>query len=323
MNYIVFDLEWNQSDTGEEENAALLPFEIIEIGAVKLNNDKSLSDRFEQLVRPQVYKKMHYVTQRLIRLQMEELEKGIPFQEAVSDFLDWCGEECVFCSWGPSDLTVLQRNMRYYHIPPLGRGPIAFYDVQKLFSLTYGNKKSRYSLEYAVDFLGIEKDIPFHRAYSDAYYTAKVFRAIRNEKVLGHMSYDVFSPPECKEKEIFVVFDDYAKYITREFNDKDEIIVDKEVMSSKCYLCHKNLKKKMRWFTPNGKHYYCLAECDKHGLMKFKIRIRRSENDKLYAVKTMKYIGTEEADKVKEKKEHVRELRKLKRRQKHQNKDTV
>ena len=57
--------------------------------------------------------------------------------------------------------------------------------------------------------------------------------------------------------------------------------------------------------------------------MKFKIRIRRSENDKLYAVKTMKYIGTEEADKVKEKKEHVRELRKLKRRQKHQNKDTV
>lgn len=89
MDYIVFDLEWNQSDTGEEENAALLPFEIIEIGAVKLNNDKSLSDRFEQLVRPQVYKKMHYVTQRLIRLQMEELEKGIPFQEAVSDF--WIG----------------------------------------------------------------------------------------------------------------------------------------------------------------------------------------------------------------------------------------
>ena len=24
MDYIVFDLEWNQSDTGEEENAALL-----------------------------------------------------------------------------------------------------------------------------------------------------------------------------------------------------------------------------------------------------------------------------------------------------------
>ena len=35
MNYIVFDLEWNQSSSGEEPETALMPFEIIEIGAVK------------------------------------------------------------------------------------------------------------------------------------------------------------------------------------------------------------------------------------------------------------------------------------------------
>ena len=168
--------------------------------------------------------------------------------------------------------------------------------------------------------LGIEKNIPFHRAYSDACYTVKVFNAIRNERVLAHMSYDVFSLPKSKEKEIFAVFDDYAKYITREFWNKDEIVADKEIMSSKCYLCHKNLKKKLRWFTPNGKNYYCLAECDKHGLMKFKLRIRRSENDKWYVIKTMKYIGTDEADKIKQKKEHIREIWNLRRKQKRQDK---
>ena len=38
MNYIVFDLEWNQSAEGKECSVEHMPFEIIEIGAVKLNS---------------------------------------------------------------------------------------------------------------------------------------------------------------------------------------------------------------------------------------------------------------------------------------------
>ena len=34
-NYIIFDLEWNQSPRGREDSVADFPFEIIEIGAVK------------------------------------------------------------------------------------------------------------------------------------------------------------------------------------------------------------------------------------------------------------------------------------------------
>lgn len=37
MNYIVFDLEWNQNPDGRRHPDSRLPFEIIEIGAVKLN----------------------------------------------------------------------------------------------------------------------------------------------------------------------------------------------------------------------------------------------------------------------------------------------
>ena len=33
MNYIVFDLEWNQSPGGKKYSNSRLPFEIIEIGA--------------------------------------------------------------------------------------------------------------------------------------------------------------------------------------------------------------------------------------------------------------------------------------------------
>ena len=37
-SYIVFDLEWNQSAEGKQGEVRELPFEILEIGAVKLNS---------------------------------------------------------------------------------------------------------------------------------------------------------------------------------------------------------------------------------------------------------------------------------------------
>ena len=55
---------------------------------------------------------------------------------------------------------------------------IAFLDVQKLFSLAFEDGKTRKSLEHAIDFLELEKDIPFHRALSDASYTARIFTGI-------------------------------------------------------------------------------------------------------------------------------------------------
>ena len=53
MNYIVFDLEWNQSPGGKKYSNSRLPFEIIEIGAVKMNEQREVMDVFQRLVKPQ------------------------------------------------------------------------------------------------------------------------------------------------------------------------------------------------------------------------------------------------------------------------------
>lgn len=45
-NYIVFDLEWNQSANGKERSVPHFPFEIIEIGAVKLNENFQMTGEF-------------------------------------------------------------------------------------------------------------------------------------------------------------------------------------------------------------------------------------------------------------------------------------
>lgn len=300
MNYIVLDLEWNQSQNDLEKTTGLA-FEIIEIGAVMLNDTYVMIHEFSRLIKPKVYHEMNQITSKLVHLQMQELERGKPFAEAASDFLKWCGtEDYIFCTWGSMDLTELQRNMQFYNMTQMSDGPIAFLDVQKLFSLAFEDGKSRRALEYAVDMVGIEKDIPFHRAFSDAYYTAKLLRMIgeRHGEVMQYISFDLFHLPPSREREVKVQFDAYTKYISREFDSKEDAFADGEVVSSKCYLCRRNLKKKLKWFTPNGRHYYCLAYCEKHGFLKAKIRVRKSESGKVYIVKTAKFISEQDAGKL-------------------------
>ena len=69
MNYIVLDLEWNQCPYGKQFEIKQLPFEIIEIGAIRLTSaapDPShlpaepsylrVEDTFREIIAPQVYK---------------------------------------------------------------------------------------------------------------------------------------------------------------------------------------------------------------------------------------------------------------------------
>ena len=310
MNYIVFDLEWNQG-SGERKEVPDIPFEIIEIGAVKLNDNGVIIGEFNRLIKPSVYQEMHQFTGRLIHIKMQELEQGDPFPVAAQAFLEWCGEEkYMFCTWGNLDLTEFQRNMRFFNMTPISDGPIAFLDVQKLFSLAYEDGRTRRALENAVDFVQMEKDVPFHRAFSDAYYTAKLLAQIAKSRpeVLKRVSFDMFHLPVSREREVKVQFDNYVKYISREFAGKTEAFADGEVSASKCYICHRNLKKKLKWFTVNGRHYYCLAYCEKHGYFKSKIRIRKSEDGKVFVVKTTRLITVEEAVSLRERSDRAREL---------------
>jgi DNA polymerase III epsilon subunit-like protein len=314
MNYIILDLEWNQSNNNAVEMIVKdLPFEIIDIGAIKLNQDRYMVDEFDQLVKPQVYTKMHYITSKIIHLHMRDLMKGNPFPQVMGEFLDWCGEDYIFCTWGTSDLVEMQRNMRYYFMTPISDGPFRFLDVQKLFSIAYEDRKSRRSLESAIDFLKLPKDIPFHRAFSDAYYTAKIL-SVLPEGVLENYSYDTFILPQSRKEEIYVDFENYHKYISVEFADRGEALSDREVMSTRCYICggQNNLKRRIKWFSSNGKHYLCVSYCPVHGYMKSKLRIKKTLDMGIYVVKTAKFIEEEVYLEIRNKKNKAKEQSKAK-----------
>ena len=82
MNYIVFDLEWNQSPEGKDSSVEGFPFEIIEIGAVKLDQELNQVGSFHQLVRPQIYQKLHYKISEVTHMELSVLKKeGCLFPE--------------------------------------------------------------------------------------------------------------------------------------------------------------------------------------------------------------------------------------------------
>ncbi len=300
MNYIVFDLEWNQSSSGKKFSNKKLPFEIIEIGAVKLNSDLEEIGRFNELVRPKVYKNINRITGNIVNLDMKQLKKARSFEKVAEDFIKFCGENYLFCTWGNLDLIELQRNIKFYHLKPLSDEPIRFLDVQKIFSLQFEGRKFQHTLEYAVDLCKIHKDIPFHRAFDDAYYTAKVLSHLDSE-YREKYSYDTFHIPESKKKEVRILFNDYYKYISRGFDTKARALNDREVRYSGCYLCKRRTSKLIPWFTSNSKHYYCVSFCKKHGYIKGKIRLRKTEDGKIFIVKTMKQISEEQLQEIKEK----------------------
>ena len=313
MRYIVLDLEWNQSNKITNECNPDLPFEIIEIGALKMDEECRILGEFSEIVKPQVYHEMHQITSKLIHMQIQELERGDSFENVANRFLDWCGDEAyTFCTWGPLDLTELQRNMDFYHMNEIAYGPIPFLDVQKLYALYNMEGKERRALEFAIDAMQIEKDIPFHRAFSDAYYTAKILKVLikKDPQIVKNVSFDLYHPPMKREDEVKIRFDTYNKYISRVFKNKTEAFADREVSSSKCYICRRNLRKKVKWFTPNGKHYYCVAFCEQHGYLKAKIRIRKlPEDGGLFVVKTTKFISKEIVDELIKRKEHAAQVK--------------
>ena len=90
MNYIVFDLEWNQSPGGKRWSNSRLPFEIIEIGAIKLNEEKEIVDSFQRLIKPQVYNWIHDSIHEVIHMNYKDLQKGTLFPQAITEFLEWC-----------------------------------------------------------------------------------------------------------------------------------------------------------------------------------------------------------------------------------------
>lgn len=194
MNYVIFDLEWNQPpvETAAVTEPVYLEGEIIELGAVKLNDAFEPVDELRLYITPQYYTKMHRKIAALTGIHDRDLlSRGVPFPEAFAAFQTWCGEEFAYMTWSMSDLPMLVDNMRLHGIDA-AELPVC-YDIQRMFSREIMRENGRFSLDHALEVLG-ERGDTAHDALHDARNTAKVCGHLDLEVYLEEYGAKAFAP---------------------------------------------------------------------------------------------------------------------------------
>lgn len=201
MNYIIFDLEWNQCGSDSEilTDPVCLPGEIIEIGAVKLNDSFQKVDELRLYIKPQYYQKLHRRIVTLTGIRDQVLaERGLPFPQAYEKFRDFCGDEYSFMTWSTSDLPILVDNMLLHGID-VSNLPDT-YDLQRIFCREIMRFSRRMSLDDALKVLN-EKGDTAHDALNDSRNTALVCNHLDLEEYGGEYVSRAFA--ELPRKEVF------------------------------------------------------------------------------------------------------------------------
>ena len=277
MHYIILDLEWNQPisyhSTAYKSVGGKLLFELIQIGAVKVDESLRVVDSFSQLIQPQHYVKLHPRISRITHITQDDLADAPPFNEAMAAFAAWCGQDYVLLTWGCDDISVLNQNMTFFQCDT----PLAnFYDAQRLFGEVMGASKDRKGLKAAMEQLAIDPDEdgrPFHNAVNDAYYTALVFaRMPAPEKVLDYP----LTPRKLQHL-------DRAKRectaILRVRSLKDGL---KSAAATKppCPVCGKHMEVPEGYVHQRNDQYVALADCPQHGLAFVKLAFSKNDEGK-------------------------------------------
>ena len=284
MYYITLDLEWNQAYAQkaiavQRRLACRLRGEVIQIGAVKLDSKMNICGSYQIIVKPQHFKKLHRHVSELTGITQEQMDLGTPLPVAAERFKKWCGKDFCFLTWGPDDIPMLKENFNVHGIPSSWLDKV--YDLQVIFNRQTDDSSKQRSLEYAMDYFGLEQHLPAHDALNDAYFTALVAREL--DVVEGVKSY---SSIRGEFLEDYVIGDADAGgdgYVTI-----SEMMEDDVVKFPICPLCKKPMQEEDKLLHSKGQKYTRHFVCRKHGDMLLSLKLHRNFNETWRARRTIR-----------------------------------
>lgn len=313
MHYIVIDLEWNQTYhekavATQKKLSVRLRGEVIQIGAVKLDESLALCGSYRITVKPKFYKKIHRHVMRLTGIDQEQIDHGVSLAEAMESFHRFCGDDAVFLTWGPDDMPMLFDNLRVNGLTYsfLDR----YYDMQPMFNRETDGEKRQRSLEYAMEHFGIEMNLPAHDALNDALFTAKVAQRLNIAE--GMKAADTAAGEYLYEK----LFGD-ADSGEVGFASVEEALTVPVMKSPVCPMCGVPLTQKEPMLHAKGQKYQALYECAEHGEMMLVGSLRRNINETLRLRVILMRADEERLTRYREKLANEREYRRSHRSRRH------
>lgn len=275
MQYIIIDLEWNQPMSYESavyrQVGDRLIFEMIQIGAVKLDERLNVVDSISIPIRPVHYVKIHPRIRKMTQLGQAELADALTFLPAMEQFAAWCGENYTLLTWGCDDVSVLKQNMDFFdcqvQLPPLC-------DIQRLFSDVY-KCKDRKGLKAAMEMLEIEPDESrsFHNALNDAYYTALVFAKMPDPAA-------VLKYPQQPKQLIHAQHRSRRRTKGDSYDSLAAALGSEEARQPRCPVCGKHTALEDAYVKQCADKYIALSKCPHHGPLMIRLSFRPTPDGK-------------------------------------------
>lgn len=236
MEYIVFDLEFNQGfdrELNKTVSNERCPFEIIQIGAIKLDSHFNIIDTFNSYVKPEIYKSIHPFVGKMTSISYSDVKDAPSFASVYKEFRKFiAGKNPILCVWGTGDLKELYRNINFYGLPSKSL-PKEYINIQKYASEYFNNPSGKsIGLQNAISILGIEEGKSYHNALNDAYYTAQVFMRINSPNIVPDIYiYTTLKPNSVKrnsKKDINYdkLFAEFNKILGRDLTRDEKKIID-------------------------------------------------------------------------------------------------
>ncbi|MCQ2385969.1 MAG: exonuclease domain-containing protein [Clostridia bacterium] len=279
MKYVVLDLEWNQTyfekaQSVQKELSVRLRGEVIQIGAVMLNEAKDIVGSYRITVKPKFFKRIHKHVARLTGITQEQIDHGVPLTEAMDCFRRFTGDDAVFLTWGPDDLPMLYDNLRANRLD--GSFLSRYYDMQPMFNRETDGERRQRSLEYAMEHFGIAQTLPAHDALNDAYFTALVAQKLNIAEGIRQAEY-------AARNEIRPVILGDADAGEEGFSSLKEVFAHPYFVSPVCPVCHTSLEGNEPVLHSKGQKYSVLFSCAEHGAWFRETRLYRNINETLRA----------------------------------------
>lgn len=265
MQYVVLDLEWNQplSARSTLRKPVYLQGEIVQIGAVKLDENFQVIDSFKIMISPKYYRKMHKRVTRLTQIKDADLQYGFPFRQSFQHFKHWCGSDFLFLTWGDNDIPMLHDNMRLYKLDT--NWIPKSYNVQVLFDVQIAKENRQCSLSYALEKLDVS-GYQAHDALNDALNTACV---------CGHLD----MANGLDDYDTYVIWSRNANLLCKDafpgtYLTKSAALEDDNMHLFACPICGETVYCK-EWVTQNDQKKIAIAKCGNDE--EFFVRLRFSK----------------------------------------------
>ncbi len=243
MKYIIIDLEWNGNQTADGYFN-----EIIEIGAVSLDENMNVTGEFQHLIKPKVTKKLKGRIKELTHITNDDVKNAEGFISVYDKFKAWIGTDDDNClmSWGNSDILVLYENLNYYKMLNDIYVIKNFCDAQLLCQQALEiSLAKQVGLSALAEMAGVEiGDAQLHRALNDSKLTAKCLAKLFNPDL-----YAQFAKVADSEFYARMNFKSYS------ISDPEDERIKQDKLMTECPNCGIYMKRLTRFSHRNKKHY--------------------------------------------------------------------